>query len=104
VPQGDIELMVSRTNRPDESKRLILRRIVVRFSFYILIFFICWSLDIVTNLISMVDENCSIYAFFFVYTFFRNLQVRLPTTLHYARRLLAGTLISFALCRHKRAS
>jgi len=59
---------------PDESKRLILRRIVVRFSFYILIFFICWSLDIVTNLISMVDENCSIYAFFFVYTFFRNLQ------------------------------
>jgi hypothetical protein len=62
----------------EEDKRVQFRHVVVRFSFYILVFFVCWFFDVITYFILFFNHNCNIYAFTFGYTLFRNLQVRVP--------------------------
>jgi hypothetical protein len=73
-PNEDAEavLLVSK----DDDKRVQFRHVVIRFSFYILVFFVCWFFDVITYFILFFNDNCNVYAFTFGYTLFRNLQVR----------------------------
>lgn len=71
-PNEDAEavLLVSK----DDDKRVQFRHVVIRFSFYILVFFVCWFFDVITYFILFFNDNCNVYAFTFGYTLFRNLQ------------------------------
>lgn len=71
-PSEDAEavLLVSK----DDDKRVQFRHVVIRFSFYILVFFVCWFFDVITYFILFFNDNCNVYAFTFGYTLFRNLQ------------------------------
>jgi hypothetical protein len=53
-------------SRP-QTRRLL--SVGLRFSFYLLVFFISWSFDILTYIIQQADPECSVFIFTLIYSF-----------------------------------
>jgi hypothetical protein len=53
-----------------------LSKVITRFSFYLIVFFVCWIFDLLTYLVDTIDTTCGIFVFTLIYSALLNLQVR----------------------------
>lgn len=52
-----------------------LSKVILRFSVYLLVFFVCWVFDVLTYVVSYFDSSCNPFAFIILYSILLNLQV-----------------------------
>jgi uncharacterized membrane protein YgcG len=89
--------------RVDEETNRKLRSVAIRFSFYIVAFFLCWVFDVITYFILQINPHCNVFTFVMLYTFFRNSQGMFDCLVYgfsnlKIRKRLTASKISFITC------
>lgn len=51
-----------------------LSKVILRFSFYLLVFFVCWVFDVLTYVVGTIDPSCGAIIFTILYSILLNLQ------------------------------